>query len=795
MKVSRRWLEDLLRRPLDLADVSGRLAMLGAPVDGVESAYAELAPLVVGVVTEVRPHPNADRLSLCRVDDGTGTIHDVVCGAPNVEAGKRYPFARLGTAMPGGMTIEKRKIRGEVSAGMLCSARELGLGEDHTGILELDGEPAAGTPLLDILTVADDRLELDIGPNRPDLLCHRGIARELASAYGVQFRLPAVPGARKGATRPAVRAAGAEATVAGVRVAIEDPEGCPRFVGAVIKGVTVGSSPEWLRRRVEAVGVRSINNVVDATNYVLFELGQPLHAYDLATLTGPSVIARRAHPGETVVTLDGKSRRLTADMTVIADDGGAIGIAGVMGGEATEVTDKTSDIFLECASFQPSRIRATRRALGLSTDASYRFERGVDRWAAPDALRRCCDILIATAGGALAEDPVDVWPEPDYPPRIFLRTSRVAQVLGEDLPVPEVERCLVAVGATVVSKPEDHRLAVDVPGWRPDLSAEIDLVEEVARVHGYDNFPTDLRPFRVGSVPDAPMELAAERVRRGLTAMGLWESVSLPMGPAEGDGSVPLANPLSSEDGYLRVSLGAGLLRLVERNWAKGERDVRLFEIGTVFRLGGPGELPREEIRVGGIVTGGREPAAWTAAESSADVDVWDLKGLFERTVALAYPAARVQVKNDGWVALDDRREVGWTTRPEGDAPPWAAPVIGFEVMIAPAPRPQAVYAPLPVTPAATRDISLVFPPGVSAAEAMETIRGVPGTRLESVTVQSEFRGGNLPPDSRSVAFRLTFRDPERTLRDQDVDNALGRVLAAVHKRHAVTLRDSAPTR
>ena len=330
----------------------------------------------------------------------------------------------------------------------------------------------------------------------------------------------------------------------------------------MVRGITVGPSPEWLRDRLETVGVRSINNIVDATNYILFELGQPLHAYDLATLRGPAVIARRGRAGETVETLDGKDRTVDEEMTVIADDGGAIGIGGVMGGESTEVRDTTTDIFLECANFEPARIRRTRSRSGLSTDASFRFERGVDRWAAPDALRRCLEIILVTAGGQIEGDPVDVWPEPTHPPRIFLRPERVRQVLGEEIPWETLEQYLVAIGATVVSKPADGRMAVDVPGWRPDLREEIDLVEEVARMHGYGAFSSELRPFRVGSLPDAASTLAADSVRRGLAAAGLFEVITMPMHDEESPEGVPVLNPLSRDEAFLRTGLLRGLVRL-----------------------------------------------------------------------------------------------------------------------------------------------------------------------------------------------------------------------------------------
>ena len=494
MNVSLRWLEEFLRRPLDVKDVTERLAMLGAPVDTVEPLHTDLHDIIIGLVEDVRPHPNADRLRVCVVNDGTEERRNVVCGAANVSAGHKYPFAPVGATLPGGLRIEKRKLRGENSEGMLCSARELGLGQNGDGLWELGTPALPGSRLLEAIPLADHRLVVDVGPNRPDLLGHKGLARELAASYGVPFRLPLIPGTPS-IDMPPVRRVGNTGEVGGVRTATEDSEGCPRLLAAVINRVKVGPSPEWLARRLETAGVRSINNVVDATNCVMLELNQPMHAYDVARLRGPSVVARRAQPNEVVVTLDGMERKLTPEMTVIADDGGAIGVAGVMGGAATEVTSETVSVFLECAYFAPAGIRRTRRALGLSTEASYRFERGIDRWGGVEALRRCIEIIGATAGGELVGAPVDVGPGPTNPPRIFLRPIRVTQLLGVELPWESLENYLVAVGATLVSKPEDGRIAVEAPSWRPDLTREVDLIEEIARLHGSEKFPSDLRPF------------------------------------------------------------------------------------------------------------------------------------------------------------------------------------------------------------------------------------------------------------------------------------------------------------
>ncbi|HEX5818144.1 MAG TPA: phenylalanine--tRNA ligase subunit beta [Gemmatimonadales bacterium] len=782
MNVSRRWLEAFLRQSLDAHDVSRRLAALGAAVDAVEPLHATLGDIVVALVEDVRPHPNADRLRVCTVNDGGPERRSVVCGAPNVTAGRKYPFAPIGATLPGGLRIEQRKLRGELSQGMLCSARELEVGSDADGLWDLgDVEAAPGTRLVDAVPLADDRLVVDVTPNRPDLLGHKGVARELAFSLGVAYRLPAIPGADAVEVPPFRKPAGERsAATGGVRIAIDDPDGCARFHAAVVQGVTVGPSPLWLRQRLEAVGVRSINNVVDATNYVMLELGQPMHAYDLATLEGPELVARRAVAGEKLVTLDGVERTLDDQMTVIADAGRVVGVAGVMGGRDTEVSERTTDLVLECAWFTPSRIRRTRRALGLSSEASYRFERGVDRWNGAEAMRRCIEIIVATAGGRVADAPVDVHPDATHPPRIFLRLARVAQVLGLPLAQHDVERALVAIGATVVAKPDDGRLAVDVPGWRPDLTAEIDLVEEVARVHGYDRLPDELRPFRVGALPDAPAVPVLRRLTDGLVAEGLCEVVSLPFGPAASDRSVGLLNPLADTGAYLRERLLPGLVAHVERNWNNQTRDVRLFEVGTVFERGAPGERPLERTRVAAVITGGREPFHW-ANPDAPDVDRWDGKGLAEAVAALAFPGTPWHVQGDAFEARDgDGRPVGWAGPLRADAPPWAAPLFGVEIDVALVAPERIVVRPLPTTPAATRDLSLVVEDGLGVARIAEVIRATAGDLLESARVTAEYRGASVGEGRRSVTFRLTCRAPDRTLRDQEVDELEQRVLGAL---------------
>ena len=822
MIVSRRWLEALLDRPLDARETAERLTMHVAPVDAVVPLHQDLGDIVVARVLEVNKHPNADRLTLCLVDAGSaGGPVQVVCGARNVQAGKSYPYAPVGAVLPGGVRLERKPIRGVESNGMLCSAKELGLGDDHAGILELDTAAPPGSRFVDVVPVADHQIIIDVPANRPDLLGHKGVARELAAILGGAVKLPPISGAGGAATAaeggvPAGRsrapgAGGGEAAragghaglggprgpttsgvVDGVHVRLEDPEGAPRYMIAVIRGVKVAPSPPWLAGRLSSIGQRPINNIVDATNYVLFEVNQPLHAFDLAKLRGPAVVVRRAKPNEPIVTLDGVQRTLTPEMTAICDAERPTIIAGVMGSAASEVTESTTDLVLECAYFQPTRVRRTRRALGLSSESSYRFERGIDQLGMPAALRRAIDVIVAVAGGALREPPLDLWPQPVQEKTISLRPERASHLLGVPTERAELERLLTSLGFFVAPKDGGNRLAVQVPGWRPDVTREVDLIEEAARLKGYDAFPDELRPYRSGTVPDAPVEQIKARVREQLAHSGFFEARTIPLGPRDGPDAVAVRNPLSADEAYLRRRLIPGLVRRVEHNWASRNRDVRLFEIGNVFRAAQ--DRPEEWDSVAGVLTGARRPPHWSEGAKVPDMDIWDLKHHFELAVRAAAPSCDVQPATGGvvgWEAVQRGEVWGWAGRLEADAPVWAAALFGFEVRLD-ATLPGAVhYRPLPTQPPVERDIALLLPAGVSAGAVSAVLARAAGPLLERLEVFDEYRGAGVPAGYRSVAWHCTFRDPARTLREREVDELLAGALQALEDDLGVRRRES----
>ncbi|GMR13759.1 MAG: phenylalanine--tRNA ligase subunit beta [Gemmatimonadota bacterium] len=800
MNGSYRWLCDLMPgTSLSVDEIVERLTLRGAPVEDQVSLGAGLEDIVVARVESVVKHPDADRLSLCQVEAGEGVVQ-VVCGAPVIHEGGYYPFAGPGVTIPAGFTLERRKIRGEYSNGMLCSEKELDLGRDQSGIMQLEGELTPGQSLIEALDLDDHRLDIEVESNRGDLLSHMGIARELASEGIRGVELPAIPdgyGVQADlVTHPDRVEAG------GVSIRIDDPDLCYRYLGAVIRGVSIGPSPDWLLRRLRAVGAQPINNVVDATNYVLLEMGQPLHAFDLNELRDSSVVVRRATTGERMTTLDDVDRVLDADMLMICDESRPIAIGGVMGGAMSEVSESTSNVLLECALFNPKSIRKTRRALGMSTDASYRFERGVDPEGMVPALMRAVEIILATAGGSLDGPVLDVCPRDWKRQTVPLRMSRVERVLGIPFEIDQVESLLDPLGL-VTEKQESGDLVVTVPGFRSyDVTREIDLIEEIARTYGYDAFPEELGAARPSSVPDHPLFQLEDALRADLIARGLLEA-SNPAFALEGEGDVELVNPVSSEEAWLRWDLLPGLLRNVEYNFARGARSIRLFEMGTVFRAAGVGNPPDEESRLALVLTGLDRPPHWDGDDRP--VDVWTLKEIVTAvlsraraagaTMALLEGADRFVAEGTGFRLLSaDGETIGRAGRVRDslvDAPAWAGPVWCLEVTLPAEPESRAPveYRPIHQHPGVERDLALLLPVSVTAASAMSTLRDAGGELLTNVRIFDLYRGEGIPDGARSVAYRLHLQAVDRTLTDEEADDVVGRVVQRLQKELGVEQR------
>ncbi len=801
MKLSWRWITEFVQTDLTPQNAADRLVNGGVEVGSVAPLAPDVEHVVVGEVEAIERHLGEHRghhMVLVRVSTG-GERFSVVCGAPNCVPGVRAAFAAPGATLPGPRKIEVARIRGVESQGMLCSAKELGLGEDHeSGILLVGNDAPLGADLLAHLGLDDWVLEVEITPNRPDCLSVVGIAREIAALTGAKFQYPPITVAESGAEPRAL-----------ARVRIEDPELCPRYAARVITGVRVTPSPHWLAARLRAVGLRPISNVVDVTNYVLWELGHPLHAFDYDTVAEHTIVVRRARPGERVTTLDGQDRALGEAMLVIADPGRAIAVAGVMGGTTTEVTDRTTRVLLESAYFQAGSIRRTSRDLGLKTDASYRFERGADIEGLCDSLDRAAQLVADVAGGRIAGRVVDAYPSPRRRPLVRLRMSRLARVIGASPPISQAARILEGLGLTV--RRRGGELEVDVPTFRRDIAIEEDLVEEVIRVWGYDKIPSTL-PGGMLSPARQPAALRqADVVRRALRAAGLNEVITYSFGdPAdeaalgqrpESDGWIRLLNPLSQDASILKSTLLAGLLGVVAVNGRRQQPNVRIFEVGKHFaRVGGE---PAESRWLGIALSGVRADVSWYATREP--VDVYDVKGLAEH--ALAVLGVREAVADPGreghpyfergrWGRLGaGGKEVGTfgeialaVREAFGIPSPVFAATIPLEVVAQlGVGRPQ--FVPLPKHPSVQRDVAFVIPLSVSAADVERLIRAEGGPLLRSVTLFDLYAGEGVIPGTRSIAWRLTFRADDRTLTDAEVNDMRNYVIEAVRHRFGVEVR------
>jgi phenylalanyl-tRNA synthetase beta chain len=799
MNASYEWLREFAHFDLTPEQLRDLLTARVATVDDVVRLREDLSEVVIGRVVEVARHPNSDHLWVTKVDAGRGELIDVVCGAPNVEQGRIYPFAPAGSTLPGGLKLEKRKIRGAISEGMLCSARELGLGADHEGILALDVDAAPGTKFLDAMPVGDVRLVIDVNPNRPDLLSHEGVAREIAAALGAELKTPDIRGNRESKDAPRPDSPPIE---------IDDQEGCPRYMGCVIKGVKIAPSPAWLASKIEAIGGRSINNVVDATNYMLHGFGQPMHAFDLARLNGGRIVVRRARAGEKIRTLDGVDRTLDEEMTVIADASRAQAIAGVIGGEGSEVSDSTTDILLEVAAFNPRCIRATRRKLNVSTDASYHFERGVDAHAIDRNMKFAVDLIVGVAGGS-ASDPTDVSIDLPKPAPIKVRGERIAMLLGERIDSSEVETQLRSIGFSVKTENHGSLFTVIPPTFRSDVVGEIEVIEEVARLHGYDKFPDDIRPFRPSAVPDAALYHTTNRVAAACVAEGLLEVRPLPFTKSNSESSLRVLNPLAEDEAFLRQEILDTLARRAEFNLARMQRNIRLFETGAVFARGkAKGELPNERLHTAALIMGARRPAHFTEPHPP-NYDEWDVKGIAESITQAAFPGHAVSTEStEGdilWAIKIGNTPVGDVRRISLDAPAWAAPAFGFEIDLqalgasviatrepgataGPAPSRKS-FRPIPAMPAMEVDLALIVPDSLRAADVERVIRASAGELMENLVLFDEFRGAGIPEGARSLAWALTFRHPERTLRDREVQGRTERILKSLESELGVRQR------
>jgi phenylalanyl-tRNA synthetase beta chain len=789
MRAPLSWIREFTPVEAPPAEIADALNQLGLEVEQIDEPGRELGDVVVAKILDVVPHPDADRIRLADIDYGGGQLR-VVCGAPNIEAGMHVPFAPVGAVLPGDFRIEKRKIRGVVSEGMLCSARELGLGDDHSGILQLpDGVPL-GSDVREVLGLDDVIFHLAITPNRPDAMGIIGVARELSAHFGLPLAIS------EEEPSPLVD------TIADAGVVVEAPDRCPRFV-AMVANVTMGPSPDWMQRRLTLAGMRPISNVVDVTNYVMLERCRPLHAFDLGRLPGRGIVVRLAQPGESITTLDDVERKLEPDDLLICDARRSPqAIAGIMGGAAAEVSDATTEILLESAYFEPAGIAKTSKRLGLRSEASARFERGIDPNGTGTGAQRAMELFREVAAAAPVDGAIDVYPAPIERKRIEVRTERVNQLLGTSLAQGDVEKLLAPLG---IEFTDNTALA---PTFRPDLEREIDLVEEVARRIGLDRIPRSVpsNPQKVGLLTEA------QRGRRVLgdvlVGAGFDEIYTLPLlAPADLDragvstvDAIEVENPLRAEESLLRPSLLPGVLRAIAFNAAHGQPDVALFEIGTVFTPSEAQTLPTERLhlafaRAHHVVRTPHEPDRPVALHDlSAVIDALAQELRLEDCRLEAAKVPGLHPVRTAHVVVDGEPAgfVGEVAPDVVEALSLPEPVFAAELdvdRLLATKRAPRTSRPVSRFPASTIDLAFVVGADVPADELRRTLRDAGGEVLEDVRLFDLFRSEALGPDRVSLAFALRFRAPDRTLTDDEVGALRQGCIDAVVKAHSAELR------
>ena len=792
MKIPVSWLEDWVDPHLTPDELAHRMTMAGLEVDSVATDGEGLDGVVVAEVVECGKHPDADRLSVCRVSTGSGDPVEVVCGAPNVHQGMKTPLAVPGTKLPNGVKLRRSKIRGVVSNGMLCSAIELGLGTESDGIMELSADAPVGAPLAEYLGLPDAVIDVDITPNRGDCFCVLGIARDVAALTGRPLHGPEMHPVKASidAVHPVERPV---------------PDACPRFAHRVVKGIDARArSPLWMTERLRRSGLRAIHPVVDVTNYVMLELGQPLHAYDLGKLDGP-VRPRYAKSGEKVTLLDEREVELNQDTVIISDDSGPIGMAGIMGGLGTMVTEETTDVFFEAAFWPPDMMAGKARSYAMHTDASLRFERGVDPAGQARAVERAVELLVAIAGGQ-AGPLVDDYDEDRLPVRksIALTSSRLRQVLGTDIPAATVTEILAALGLEEEERADDWN--VIPPSYRFDIAIEDDLVEEVARVYGYDRIPetTATADMPLGPVTEAAIDM--DRVADTLVVRDYQEVITYSFVDTVSNERVSgekseliLQNPISSEMSVMRSSLWPGMLAVASGNVARQQDRVRIFEVGKTYH--GTRAAPVEIVRVGGVVLGAAAPEQWD--RKPQPVDFFDLKSDVETLLDLSGCADECNFVIADHPALQPGQaaavvRVGETIGMLGKVHPAVAEAFAIkgDVFAFELDAEKAFAANVPVSkavsrfPAIRRDIAVVVDDRVPASDLIETARAAAPALIQRVTIFDIYRGPGIEAGRKSIALGLILQETSRTLTDDDADTVIDAAVAKIKQEFNAELRE-----
>ena len=801
MKLPISWLKDYVDFEDTIEGLADKLTFSGTEVEGIITLGGDCPGVVVGEVLEKDQHPNADRLSVCQVNDGE-QVSQVVCGAPNVEVGGKYPFARIGAVLKGGFKIKKAKLRGVPSLGMLCAEDELGLSDAHEGLMVLDAALEPGTPMQEVLGPPETIFELEVTPNRPDCLSIIGMAREVAAVYGKELKKPDLHFA-KNAERHAEDL---------TSVLVEDEELCPRYSARVLNHVTIGESPEWMKKRLEMSGVRPINNVVDITNYVMLECGQPLHAFDQRLLKEGRIVVRRARVGECMDTLDGNARELNDDMLVIADAERAVALAGIMGGADSEIRDDTEVVLLESACFEADQVRSTARGLGMSTESSYRFERGCDIGGVEWASRRAAALLVQYAGAEAAEGSVDIYPHPVKERDVVCRLDTLNRLLGLQVDMNEMLTCFQRLALPVVRSDEES-CTVYIPTFRKDLEREVDLVEEFSRIYGLDNIPEPAPLSRVVPGAEDRQTRALYRCRQRLCDLGLNEIQNYSLVSEKmldlfgtGDQSVRevLPHPISQDQSVLRTALLPQMVSTLGSNRAHQVTEVALFESGKVFRKNASGQ-PEEEERIAIGLYGplGRDAYSKRKAVEPAEAFSW-LKGLVEsvfRTQRLGgwtlKAAAHEPFESPYSVSImlgeKEIGRMGLITAALRNEWRFSGPVAVAEFSTAPllvnSYAVRTVVAP-GIYPPIERDIAMLVDRKIRHEEIVRVIKEAAPEELEKVELFDIYESKEMDPNRKSVAYSLTYRSWDKTLTDKEANAYHNTVKQALCKVLQVEMRE-----
>jgi len=783
MKVSLSWLKDYIPVEMDVPELTQALTMAGLEVDSVLNRYEWLDNVFAGRIIKVDKHPNADKLTLCEVDLGDKIVR-VVCGAPNVRENMTAPLALPGTMFPNGMILEKGVIRGQASQGMLCSEKELELGTASGGIMELDPDLTPGTKLADALNLSDTMIEIDLTPNRPDCLSLLGVAREIGAMQG---KIVSYPEIRLPETRGNINELSS--------VSIEAPDHCPRYAAQLIEGITIAPSPFWLQDKLLSVGLRPINNIVDITNFVMMETGQPLHGFDFDNLEENRIVVRTASEGEKFTTLDGKERSLSSDMLMICDGKKPVAVAGVMGGLNSEIENKTTRVLIESAYFEPSSVRSTSKRLGLNTDASHRFERGVDPDGTITALNRAARLMAEIGGGTLIGGIIDEHPVVIKNSPVSMSVSSINSRLGIKLTQDEMTDLLSSIEFDIQKTDSDY-LKVIPPSFRVDISRSEDISEEVARLWGYDNIPVTFPPMPSEAARSSKDFEIRNRIKDIMSAFGFAEVINYSfISPASCDKLqmkmddnrrklLNLLNPLTEDQAVMRTSLIPGLLDTMGRNLSKQNRNLKFFEIGKIFFSRGQDTQPDEVEMLSGLWTGLRAETSWYDKDISCDF--YDLKGAAEGLLNA------LGIKDSVFTAYEDK-DCDCTMPGRTASISVKGQVIGFigEVhlntlenydlkqnafifelnldIVKPLISDYKKAQVLPKYPSVSRDITIIINKSIEAASLLNSVRNMDEQLVEDIFLFDVYEGKNIPSESRSISFRIVYRSSQETLEDEAV--------------------------